>query len=90
MPLPLTDREREIAILISQGLSNIDIAQTLTLSVRTMPHSPGLRARGCGHHNRTRPAHHGIRADTWLLTTLTDRFDGRPTPPQNQQATLES
>ena len=36
MPLPLTDREREIAILISQGLSNIAIAQTLTLSVRTI------------------------------------------------------
>jgi DNA-binding CsgD family transcriptional regulator len=36
MPLPLTDREREIAILISQGLSNIEIAQALTLSVRTI------------------------------------------------------
>ena len=36
MPLPLTDREREIAILISQGRSNIDIAQALTLSVRTI------------------------------------------------------
>jgi DNA-binding CsgD family transcriptional regulator len=35
-PLPLTDREREIAVLISQGLSNIEIAQTLTLSVRTI------------------------------------------------------
>jgi DNA-binding NarL/FixJ family response regulator len=36
MPLPLTDREREIAILISRGLSNIEIAQALTLSVRTI------------------------------------------------------
>ena len=36
MPLPLTDREREIAILISQGLSNIEIAEALTLSVRTI------------------------------------------------------
>ncbi len=36
MPLPLTDREREIAVLISQGLSNIEIAQALTLSVRTI------------------------------------------------------
>ena len=36
MPLPLTDREREIAILISQGLSNSEIADALTLSVRTI------------------------------------------------------
>jgi DNA-binding CsgD family transcriptional regulator len=36
MRLPLTDREREIATLISQGLSNCDIAETLTLSVRTI------------------------------------------------------
>jgi DNA-binding CsgD family transcriptional regulator len=36
MPLPLTDREREIASLISQGLSNAQIAQALTLSVRTI------------------------------------------------------
>ena len=36
MPLPLTEREREIAILICQGLSNIEIARALTLSVRTI------------------------------------------------------
>jgi len=36
VPLPLTGREREIATLISQGLSNIEIAQALTLSVRTI------------------------------------------------------
>jgi len=35
-PLPLTNREREIAVLISHGLSNIEIAQALTLSVRTI------------------------------------------------------
>jgi DNA-binding CsgD family transcriptional regulator len=35
-PLPLTVREREIATLISQGMSNIDIAEALTLSVRTV------------------------------------------------------
>jgi DNA-binding CsgD family transcriptional regulator len=45
MPLPLTDREREIAILISQGLSNIEIAQALTLSVRTIE---GHIYRACG------------------------------------------
>ena len=36
MPLPLTDREREIAVLIAQGLSNSEIAEALTLSVRTI------------------------------------------------------
>ena len=33
MPLPLTDREREIATLVAQGLSNSEIADALTLSV---------------------------------------------------------
>jgi DNA-binding NarL/FixJ family response regulator len=36
MPLPLTEREREIAVLVSQGFSNGEIAHALTLSVRTI------------------------------------------------------
>jgi DNA-binding CsgD family transcriptional regulator len=35
-PLPLTDREREIVLLLGQGLSNRDVAARLTLSVRTI------------------------------------------------------
>jgi DNA-binding CsgD family transcriptional regulator len=35
-PLPLTDREREVVLLLSSGASNRDIAARLTLSVRTI------------------------------------------------------
>jgi DNA-binding CsgD family transcriptional regulator len=35
-PLPLTDREREIVMLIGKGLSSREIAERLTLSVRTV------------------------------------------------------
>jgi DNA-binding CsgD family transcriptional regulator len=35
-PVPLTDREREIVMLIGQGLSNRAVAERLTLSVRTV------------------------------------------------------
>ena len=35
-PLPVTSREREIAMLVAAGLSNREIAQRLTMSVRTV------------------------------------------------------
>jgi DNA-binding NarL/FixJ family response regulator len=34
--LPLTDREREIISLIADGLSNRDVAERLTVSIRTV------------------------------------------------------
>ena len=35
-PLPITDREREIAAMVSAGLSNREIAHRLSVSVRTV------------------------------------------------------
>ena len=35
-PLPLTDREAEVVMLIGEGLSNREVAERLTLSVRTV------------------------------------------------------
>ena len=35
-PLPLTAREREIVTLVAQGMSNREIADRLTMSVRTV------------------------------------------------------
>jgi len=49
MPLPLTDREREIATLISQGLSNIQIAEALTLSYAPSKATSTEPARGWVH-----------------------------------------
>jgi DNA-binding NarL/FixJ family response regulator len=44
-PLPLTDREREIAALAAAGRSNREIAARLSLSVRTIE---GHIYRACG------------------------------------------
>jgi DNA-binding CsgD family transcriptional regulator len=35
-PLPLTDREGEIVMLIGDGLSNREVAERLTVSIRTV------------------------------------------------------
>lgn len=44
--LPLTDREREIAVLVSDGLCNKEIAKALTVSVRTVENHI---YRACSH-----------------------------------------
>ena len=52
-PLPLSSREREIAVLVSEGMSNKQIADALTMSVRTVE---GHIYRACnklGTANRT-------------------------------------
>ncbi|SKQ02318.1 Putative regulatory protein, LuxR [Mycobacteroides abscessus subsp. massiliense] len=48
-PLPVTAREREIAALIDEGLCNREIAERLTLSVRTIggAHLPRLHQTRC-------------------------------------------
>jgi DNA-binding NarL/FixJ family response regulator len=35
-PLPVTSREREIAAMVADGLSNREIAERLTVSIRTV------------------------------------------------------
>ena len=53
VPLPLTDREREIATRISEGLSNKDIAEALTVSVRTVEGHIYRACNNLGIANRT-------------------------------------
>jgi DNA-binding CsgD family transcriptional regulator len=69
MRLPLTEREREIAILICQGLSNSEIAQALTLSVRTIE---GHIYRAC--------ARVGTATRTELAQLVTQFAPGTGTP----------
>ncbi|MEB3062319.1 LuxR C-terminal-related transcriptional regulator [[Mycobacterium] zoologicum] len=69
MTLPLTGREREIALLVAQGLSNRDIAEAMSLSVRTVE----------GHvYRATVKAGVATRAE---LSTMVQQFDQTPVPP---------
>jgi len=68
-PLPLSGREREIAALVGEGLSNRQIAEALTMSVRTVE---GHIYRACtklGTANRAE------------LGRLVAEFGGRPLNP---------
>ena len=53
IPLPLTDREREIATRVSEGLSNKEIAVALTVSVRTVEGHIYRACNNLGAANRT-------------------------------------
>lgn len=62
-PLPLTAREREIANLVAAGLSNRQIADRLTVSVRTVE---GHLYRAC------------IKLDVTDREALADLMRGEP------------
>lgn len=52
----LTPREREVLMLITQGLSNGEIAETLFISPHTVKNHVSNIYRKLGEHDRTRVA----------------------------------
>jgi DNA-binding CsgD family transcriptional regulator len=66
-PIPLTNREREIVRLLSQGLSTRDVAERLTLSVRTVE----------GHIHRAMTKA-GTASRQELVALLSQRADDSP------------
>jgi DNA-binding CsgD family transcriptional regulator len=66
-PIPLTNREREIVRLLSQGLSTRDVAERLTLSLRTVE----------GHIHRAMTKA-GTASRQELVALLSQRADDSP------------
>jgi non-specific serine/threonine protein kinase len=62
----LTQREREVALLVAQGLTNREIAQRLSLSVRTAE----------SHVERIR-SKLGFRGRSQIATWVTERYGAR-------------
>jgi DNA-binding NarL/FixJ family response regulator len=60
-PAPLTDREREVLILIAEGYSNQQIACTLHISSKTVEAHRGNIMTKLGLHNRTDLVKYAIR-----------------------------
>lgn len=68
LPEALSEREREVLILLAQGLSNKEIAQRLYLSVRTVEgHLANIYGK-LGVHSRTEAALYAVRQG-WLTPT---------------------
>jgi DNA-binding CsgD family transcriptional regulator len=68
VPLPLTRREREIAQLLAKGLSNRDIAEAMSLSIRTVQGHIYQASAKAGVNSRTQ------------LSALVKRFSDPETP----------
>jgi len=57
----LTEREKQVLIMVAEGMSNADIAHTLSLSIKTvMGHRANIMEK-LGIHNRTELIRYAIR-----------------------------
>ncbi len=61
-PQPLTDREREVLVLLAQGCSNKDIARHLTIGEQTVKTHIGHILNKLGVSSRTQAALYAVRA----------------------------